>query len=125
MFRGVAYGDWVLSNKQDKKEKISYSHLPTNTAKEITGNPVSSAITTWYLIKNSGDDIGFVPDIYREKDWPYRDISWLDIENYKDLTDEIINELIEINILKDIAIEVFDEDDPNVFIRKLKNIWLE
>lgn len=68
-----------------KKERISFSHLPVSSMKEISGNPVSSAITTWYLIKNSGDKIGVVPDQYYEEDWPFKDISWKEIYNYKDL----------------------------------------
>lgn len=54
-----------------KKEKISFSHLPVNAMREITGNPVSSAITTWYLMKNSGDEIGSVPDQSYEEARPF------------------------------------------------------
>lgn len=118
---GVGY---CLVNKT-KKEMITYVHLPANTANEITGNPVTSAITTWYLIRNSGDEIGFVPDQYYEENCTYNDISLIEIKDYKDMTDETITQLINNNILKDIGVEYFDEDDLNVYLRKLKNIWLE
>jgi hypothetical protein len=36
---------YCLINKT-KKEKITYFHLPADTAKELTGNPVTSAITS-------------------------------------------------------------------------------
>lgn len=108
-----------------KKEKISYYRLPAETDKELTGNPVTSAITTWYLIKNSGDNIGFVPDQFYEEDWPYEGISHEYIASYKDLTDEIINQLVSMNILKDNGIEIFDEDEPDVYVRRLQNIWME
>lgn len=114
---------YCLINKT-KKEKISFLHLPVETAKEITGNPVASAITTWYLIKNSGDEIGFVPDQYYEEERSFKDVSWEDIVTYEDLTDEIISELIEAKIFIDNGIKVFDKDEPDVYIRRLKNIWL-
>lgn len=38
---------FVLINKS-KPELVSYSHLPASKAKELTGNPVTAAITTWY-----------------------------------------------------------------------------
>lgn len=119
----MGVGHCLINNT--KKEKISFFHLPAETASEITGNPVTSAITTWYLIKNSGDEIGFVPDQYYDEDWPYKGISWTEINDYKDVTDDIISELLNINVLKDIGVEFYDEDDPNVFIRVLKNIWIE
>jgi len=116
---GIGY---CLINKT-KQEMISYCHLPASTAKELTGNSVTSAITTWYLIKNSGDEIGFVPDQYREDDWPYKDITWKHIKNYNDLTDSIIHELIEMKILVDNGIEIFDKNEPDIYIRLLKNVW--
>lgn len=116
---GVGY--CLINNT--KKEKITYLHLPATTARELTGNSVTSAVTTWYLLKNTGDEIGFVPDQYYEKDWPFREISWEDINIYNDVTDRIISELIDNEILKDKGIQVFDEDEPEVFIRCLNNIW--
>ena len=61
---GVGY---CLINKT-KKERITYLHLPASKAREITGNSVTSAITTWYLLNNSGDEIGFITDQYDERD---------------------------------------------------------
>jgi hypothetical protein len=110
---------YCLINKT-KREKITYAHLSANTANELTGNPVTSAITTWYLIKNSGDEIGFVPDQYYEWEFPFRDISWDDINKFKDLTDDIINELINLQILIDYGIEIFDESEPDVYVRRLR-----
>ena len=115
---------YCLINKT-KKEKITYFHLTADTAKELTGNPVTSAITSWYLIKNSGDEIGFVPDQYYEEHWPYKDVSWEDIIYYRDLTDDIINELIDLKILIQVGVNLFNKDEPDVYVRRLKNIWLE
>ena len=46
-----------------------------------------------------------------------------DINNYNDVTDRIISELIDNEILKDNGTQVFDEDEPEIFIRCLDNIW--
>lgn len=108
-----------------KKERISFTHLPVSTMREITGNPVSSAITTWYIFKNSGDKIGFVPDQCNKEVWPLKDISWKEIYNYLDLTEDIIKELIDNKILIDTGTELFDKDEPEIYIRRLKNIWLD
>lgn len=113
---------YYLVNKT-KKEKISYLHLKVDTAKELAGNPVSSAITTWYLIKNGGDEIGFIPDQYYEENRPYKDITWEEISTFKDLTNDIVNELIEMKILTDHGIEILDENEPDLYTRRLKNIW--
>lgn len=113
---------YCLINKT-KKEMISYLHLPANTARELIGNSVTSAITTWYLIKNSGDEIRFVPDQYYEEDLD-NEISWKEINTYTDMTNDIIDELIKMKIIIDCGIEIFDKDEPDVFIRRLKNSWL-
>lgn len=56
----MSVGYWLIN--KTKKEKITFFHLPASSERELTGNPVTAAITTWYLIKNSGDEIGFIPD---------------------------------------------------------------
>ena len=76
---------YYLINKT-KKEQITFSHLPANTAKELTGNPITSSITTWYMIKNLGDEISFVPDQYYENEWPIKGVTLDDISNYNDIT---------------------------------------
>jgi hypothetical protein len=118
---GVGY--CLINNT--KKECISYIHIPANTAKELTGNPVAAAITSWYLLKNSGDEIGFVPDQYNEKNWTYKDVSEKEILNYKDLTDEIVEELIELKILENNGIAIIDEDEPELYMRRLESIWMK
>ncbi len=107
-----------------KKEKISFLHLPVNTKKEISGHPVSAALVSWYLVQNQGDSIQFVSDTY--DDWPFESGSKDEMHQYKDVTDEIINDLTNVGILRDDGIAWQDEDEPeSVYIRALKNIWIE
>lgn len=107
--------EYILINKS-KKQQIAFYHLPVGKAKEISGNPVSAAIVTWYLLKNSGDEIRFIS---------YDDSAFKDTFEYLDVTDSIIKELINDGLLADDGIERFDEEDPEVFIRNLRNVWLE
>ncbi len=101
-----------------KKELISFSHLPVSKKKEICGNPVSSAIVSWYLINNRGDNIHFLSEFEVNTESEHFE--------YIDVTDQMILELVENGILKDNGMDWVDEDDPkNVYIRAIKNIWMD
>lgn len=107
-----------------KREQILFSHLPASTRWELTTYPVSAALITWYLINNSGDQIGFIPDTYgpSDKEWPFKNILREQTYQFPDVTDKIVNEMIAEGILKDSGIDIFDKDEPDVFIRKLEVI---
>jgi hypothetical protein len=91
---------------------------------ELSGNPVSAAMVTWYMIKNQGDMIQFVSDTYGE--WPFSEGEPTEMLQYKDVTDNLISELISNGILQDNDKEWVDEDEPDtVYIRAIKNIWME
>lgn len=77
------------------------------------------------MLNNVGDDISFVPDQYKEGEWPLSDVTEDEIIHYKDMTDTIVDELIKNEILKDEGKEVFDLDEPEIYVRKLVNIWGE
>ena len=102
---------YILIN-ESKKEMISFTHLPSKKL-ELAGNVATSSITTWYMLKNTGDQISFIPDYEDQKDY-------LD---YKDITEEIIDELVNNKILLDAGFEYQDPDDPETYIKKYKNIW--
>lgn len=100
-----------------KKEKLSFPHLPVSTQNEICGHPVSSAIVSWYLINNRSDEIRFVSEFETSQKSEHL--------CYKEVTDEVISELIEVGIIKDEGFSWIDEDEPDtVYMRSLKNIWL-
>lgn len=106
-----------------KKEWLAYQHIPANTACELAGNPISSAITTWYLLYNLGDTISFVSDTY--DDWPFTEDSRNDLIYYQEVTDRVISELIDNGILIDEGREIPYKDEPELYVRKLRNTWLE
>lgn len=114
---GIGY---LLVN-QTKKEKVLFAHIPANTKRELAGYPISAAITTWYLLEHIGDNIAFISDTY--EDWPFKSGSPNDLACYREVTDEVILSLIKAEILRDDGKEVFDVSEPDVYVRKLSNIW--
>lgn len=115
--------EYTLVN-ETKKEMVSFSHLNGSKMRELAGNAAQSAIVTWYLLNNQGDQIQFVSDTY--DDWPFktgsRDKAW----SYPDKTDEIVSELIKQEILRDNGMLHVDEDEPEtVYTRDIINVWWE
>lgn len=107
-----------------KKELISFSHLNGNKKKELAGNPAQSAIVTWYLLSNQGDQIQFISDTF--EDWPFETDTKNVISSYIDKTNELIEILIEEDILEDNGILYIDPDDPkNIYIRDIVNKWIK
>jgi len=105
-----------------KKEQLSFTHVNAAKAREMPGNPASAAIVTWYLIKNRGDYISFITD--EDIDCPIQGIDIREILNWPDVTDRVIDELINEEILGDFGKSYIDEDDPdNIYLRDLRNIW--
>lgn len=114
-------GVWYSLINNTKKECLHFTHLSSAKARELAGSAVTSAIVTWYLLQNSGDEIAFVTDAY--SDWPFKTGKKEDTYNYKEVTDKVIDDLIANKILLDEGKEVFDASEPTVYIRKLKHIW--
>jgi hypothetical protein len=109
---------------QMKKEVISYSHIPATNARELAGNPVAAAITSWYLLQHQGDEIAFVSDTY--DDWPFPSGSKQDMKGNRDVTDERVNALVDAEIIQDDGIAWADDKQPNeVYIRALLYVWLD
>lgn len=106
-----------------KKEKIDFTHLGQTTKRVLSGSSENSAIVTWYMIENIGDRISMIPDQYEK--WLFFEDSEDNVfsENYKDVTNKIVNQLIEAEILVDKGLSYQDEDDPSIYERNLKNIW--
>ena len=113
--------EYTLVN-ETKKETISFAHLPGSKKRELAGGIASSAIVTWYLLNNQGDNIQFVSDTY--EDWPFAKGSRNDIDSYKDKTTDLLNDLILLGILKEDGFDYIDEEEPDtVYIKRYANIW--
>ena len=114
---------YVLVN-QTRGEVISFAHLPASKARELAGNPVTAAVTTWYLLHHPEDRVAFVSDTY--EDWPFSSGSRADLANCIDVTDQVIAQLVETGILKDEGIAWADKDEPlTVYMRAVRNVWME
>ena len=103
---GVGY---ILVNRT-RAQKITFLHLPASKANELAGNPVSSTVTTWYLLHNRGDQIAFVSDT--DGHWPFSTGVLADASDYEDVTDDIVRQLIDANILRDDGIAWADQANP-------------
>ena len=103
-----------------KKESVSFIHLNGSKARELAGN-TSSSLIAWYMAKNIGDYISLVPDQYYE--WPFPDFDEDEVYSYNDITEKLIDELIEQEILKDFGFLYQDSDDKDVYIRDIRNVW--
>lgn len=113
--------EYILVN-ETKKEMISFAHLNGSKMREIVGNAAQSALVSWYLLNNQGDQIQFISDTY--DDWPFATGSKESAWDYPDKTDEMIKILIEQGILKEIGLLYFDEDEPGtLFTRNIINVW--
>jgi hypothetical protein len=92
--------------------------------RELAGNPVTAAVTTWYMLNNRGDQIAFVA--HTGDDWPFSNGSPKDTSDYSDVTHEVVDQLIEAEILEDNGIAWRDDDEPmTIFERNLRNKWLD
>jgi hypothetical protein len=115
---GVGY---FLVN-QTRREVVWFLHIPANTKCEIAGNPVAAAITSWYLLEHAGDAIAFVSD--SEDEWPFPHSTRPELNGYRECTDDVVTALIDNGILEDEGREIFDPKEPDVYMRRLRNIWM-
>ncbi len=115
---GVGY---ILVN-WTKKEHIHFLHIGADTARELASHPASAAITTWYMLHHLDDRVAFVTDSY--DDWPFPDGTKDDLDTYREITDEVVTELVENRILIDEGRRIIFEDEPDIYLRELRmNGW--
>ena len=107
----------------DKKQQVGFYNVDTGTKlRELSGTVIASTIVTYYLLTNTGDRIGFINDTedrFRVCGQNYKSDYFTD---FVDVTDKVIAELIEKEIIQDNGIVWIDKDD-NLFNRDLTNIY--
>lgn len=113
---------FVLVN-HTRREVITFAHLPASKALELAGNPVTAAVTTWYLLEHRTDHVAFVSDTC--DDWPFSAGCRAELAEFTDVTDAVVQQLFEAGILRDNGIAWSDEDEPEaVYERDLVNVWM-
>jgi hypothetical protein len=105
-----------------KREMVCFMHVPASSWGEICGNPVAAAITSCYLLLNSGDTIAFVPD--DGSFWPFEGVEPSELIDFREVTNEIVEILISYRVLEDRGRDVVDSRDPGVYLRQLYNVWM-
>jgi hypothetical protein len=107
----------------DKKQKIDFYNVDTgNKILELSGTVIPSAIVTYYLLSNTGDRIGFINDTGDSFTVCGQKYQSDYFSHFTDVTEKVIDELIEKEILQDNGIIWIDKED-NLFNRDLTNIW--
>lgn len=107
---------YALVNKT-RREILSFHRLPVSSASEIARDPVAALLTTSYMLRHLGEAIGFVSDTYGE--WPFPEGECGAHARYRDVTDQMVQEMIGEGILRDDGILWRDDDDPGLYIRKI------
>jgi len=102
-----------------KQETLKYVNLSVSKTKEIATNAICAAMTTWYLLQNPGDIIGFVSEV--DLRWPLPSGSWEELNGYTEITEDLIAQLINAEILEDKG-SVFIDNNPDLIQRNLKVI---
>ena len=110
---------WLVN--QTKREFVNFSHIGSFTQREIGGNPVSALLTTWYMLWNIGDSIQFVSD--EIGDWPFETGISAEVSNYEDITHNLISKLVQMGVVRDEGMDWQDEDEPELFIRRIRYVW--
>jgi hypothetical protein len=107
----------------DKRQQVGFYKVDTGTKlHELSGTIVASAIVTYYLLTNTGDRIGFINDTEGSFIVCGQHFKSDYFAGFVDVTDKIIEELIEKEIFKDNGIIWIDKEE-NLFKRDLTNIW--
>lgn len=105
-----------------KREHVSFHHVGAATKHEVAGNPAAAAIVTWYLLENVGDQISLQADCDEfEVPNPIYD----EAVRHPDRVEHVVAALIDAGILKDDGFHFRDEQDPQVYVRNLRNIWMD
>lgn len=107
----------------DKKQLIDFYRVDTGTKlRELSGNTVASTIVTYYLLSNIGNQISFINDVESSFVICGKKYQVDFFTNFQNVTEIIIEELIEQGIIQDEGILWIDKEE-NLYYRDLKNIW--
>lgn len=107
----------------DKKQQIGFYNVDTGTKlRELSGTVIASTIVTYYLLTNTGDRIGFINDAEDRFIVCGQNYESDYFTDFVDVTNKVIEELIEKEIIHDNGVIWIDKED-NLFNRDLTNIW--
>lgn len=108
--------EMVMLVNLTQRELIS-GHLEFCEPAEWQFNITACAMTTWYLMRHREDDVRFFDDY--QGDW--RQLEFNKVYNeYADVTERVIAEMVSDGILADHGNKRQDEGDPSIYIRDIK-----
>lgn len=116
---------YVLLNLS-RLEYISFLHMSVAKRGEIMDSAVAALVANYYLLMHPGDHITYI--VNWEVPPTMADGSPFDWQRYEDKTGEVIAALIEHELIKDLGrywVTDTPEDEPNLYMRKLRFIgWV-
>lgn len=105
-----------------RRERIDFRNIGADTATEIAGHPIASAIVSWYMLLHRDDDVRFVGDTEEAEE----EQAGGETHAFIEVTDRIVTELVERGILEDHGILWRDEHEPEIHTRDLRlRIWFD
>jgi hypothetical protein len=105
-----------------KREHVSFYHVGASTEREVAGNAASAAIVTWYLLSNVGDHISLEAE-RDEREVP--NPLYAEAVSHPDRMEHVVAALVDAGILKDDGFHFRDEQDPQAYVRNLRNVWTD
>jgi hypothetical protein len=106
----------------DKQESIQFSKIPAAKMRELAGS-IAASVTTWYLLNNRGDRIAFLSEYESEHHLFGQTYLSSAFDNYPDITETVVEQLIEAEILCDAGVLWRDQDESELVMRDLRNVW--
>ena len=116
----LVVGPAIVLWNATKQEHVSFYHVGASTKREVAGNPASAAIVTWYLAHNVGDQISLQAES-DDRNLPNQVYS--EAVRHPDRVEHVVAALIEAGILEDAGFHFRDDQDPQAYVRNLRNIW--
>lgn len=106
----------------DKHETISFAYIDSGASLwELTNTVISSTVITYYLLRNIGNRVTVVNDCESQFNLFGSIVTWDDIHQYADMTNELIDNLIQEQILEEDGIIWIDKEE-NLYFRNLKKV---
>lgn len=107
----------------DKKERLTFAKIESGTKKrELAGTVISSSLVTFYMLTNLGDRITFIDDC-SEKHFVFGETLTCDvIDQYEDITEQIVEQLIQEDIYVNNG-KIWIDEEEGLYFHDLNNTW--
>ncbi len=107
----------------DKRERLTFARIDSGTKKrELTGTAISSSLVTYYMLTNIGDRITFVDDHSIQLVVFGDTLTWDTINKYEDVTEKMVERLIQEDIYLNNG-RIWIDEEEGLYFHDLINTW--